>query len=187
MVDRRSKVMRGAVLLLIGATLAISGCHKIAGGGWFGGLYGGIATFGFQGQCVRQDLGGGEMNWSYEGQFQFSDRSAGVRFHGDIEPFIASSAQNTTCAEDAEASGDPLNEALFVGQCVSQPGGATGSFSVYVIDNGTPDVPDDDYIEVNTPSILSIFNPNAKACTADGLAYSNAGTLGGGNFTSLGH
>lgn len=176
-----------ATIVLVCVTLASAGCHKVFGGGWLGGLYGGKATFAFQAQCVRQDLGGGDMNWLYEGQFQYNDHSAGVTFHGDIEPFIAALQLDTTCQEDTEASGDPLNEALFVGQCVSRSGRKTGSFSVHVVDNGSPNSLDDDYIQVNTPSILDIFNPNATACTDDGLAYFNAGTVGGGNLSSLGH
>lgn len=110
-----------------------------------------------------------------------------MRFHGDISAFIASNPAADTCKEDVEASGDPLNERLFRGQCVSRPGGFVGSFSVQIIDNGTPGSLDDDYIEVRTPSITDIFNPNAVPCTDTGIPYTNSGFIGGGNISSIGH
>ena len=61
--------------------VCIAGCHKVTGGGWIAGVNGGKATFGFQAQCV--DDADGDPS-QYEGQFQYNDRGAGVRFHGNV-------------------------------------------------------------------------------------------------------
>ena len=176
------------VLASFAAILVVAGCHKVTGGGWIDGVNGGKATFGFQAQCVKADpFGSGDAWWQYEGQFQFNDRSAGVRFHGDINiqasSFIEGQPLPDTCEESVELTDpDALNVAFITGTCRS-PGGVLGSFSVEVVDNGTPGSLAGDQITVQTPILGFAGTP----CTDDGNAYSNSGVIGGGNIVSHGH
>lgn len=64
--------------------MLITGCHILGGGGWLPGLNGGKAHFGFEAHCVQED----GFSLFYEGDFQYSDRSAGVRFHGTFEQSV---------------------------------------------------------------------------------------------------
>jgi len=196
---------------LAGAIVIIAGCHKVTGGGWIAGVNGGKATFGFQGQCrsgtVEVDFGGGPMTLPevtfYEGQFQYQDRSAGVRFHGKINPNNFVLGYPGSCDElvaDIADFGLPTNEAEFTGECTSQPGGVTGTFKVTVVDGGKPGPDAADEVTVATPNFFlqPIFDadwnvigeevvPIGAPCTADGQPYSNSGLLGGGNIAMPGH
>lgn len=172
---------------LAGAIIVIAGCHKVTGGGWIAGVNGGKATFGFEAQCVDDESGGYAQ---FEGQFQFNDSGAGVRFHGDVEPnaFYGGFPEDLSCSDVVEVPGaawGPLNQALFRGECTS-PGGITGTFSVEVTDNGTPGSMAGDIITVSTP--YTVFGiPFGEPCTDDLQPYSNSGVIGGGNIVSHGH
>lgn len=174
------------VAVMIGMTVAIVGCHKVTGGGWVAGLYGGKANFGFQARCVAGTGDQKEFSF-YEGQFQFQDRSAGVRFHGDIDPGFTAGWENN--CEDASVPLGPVDEALFSGTCVSQPGGIVGSFSVQVVDNGSPGSFAGDTIIIDTPSTSFFYQGEYSgiACSDNGVEYHNAGAIGGGNIVSHGH
>lgn len=179
------KLIRGSVLAsALAGLLFVSGCHEIKGGGWLAGAAGGKATFAVNGKCVEQELfpGSGEAYTFHEGQFQYHDKSVGVSFHGDFNAWIAGGGGDS-CAENAELSGDPLNEAFMQGQCISRPGGVVGSYSVIITDNGTPGADAGDEITISTPSALFGGTP----CTDTGMPYSNSGTIGGGNISSVGH
>ena len=122
---------------LAAAIVIIAGCHKVTGGGWIAGVNGGKATFGFQAQCVDDEFGDPSQ---FEGQFQFNDRGAGVRFHGDVNAnqTYVGAPEEWSCSDIVElVFPAELNQALFRGECTS-PGGITGTFSVEVTDNGTP-------------------------------------------------
>jgi hypothetical protein len=147
-------------------TVAISGCHILGGGGWLPGLYGGKAHFGFEAHCVQVD----DLSLFYEGDFQYSDRSAGVRFHGAFE-LNAGIGGGTSCEQVVvDVFPDELSIAELSGTCWSQPDKHQGTFTVYVEDNGTPGMAGD-YIEIT-----------AIGCGPDGGDYAHAGTLGGGNI-----
>lgn len=161
-----------AVVLIAGY-----GCHKLVGGGWFYGLGGEKVHFGFNAQCYKDEEEASIPNiaW-YRGQFQYMDKSNGVRFHGDINWNLALLGEDLDCEE--ESPGLPsigINEAEFSGECWTQPGRVPGTFSVRVEDNGTPGVGAGDFIRVQTN------------CTPDGSEYINEGTLGGGNIMSVDH
>lgn len=171
-------------VLLIALAVTIVGCHKVTGGGWIGGVNGGKATFGFQAQCVEVEDGG---YGQFEGQFQYNDRGAGVRFHGDINANIFSYPPPElgleSCSDVVEFTNpDALNEARFQGECTS-PGGVKGTFAVVVTDNGTPGSLAGDIITVQTPASAFFGEP----CTDNGTPYSNSGVIGGGNIVSHGH
>lgn len=203
--------VRKLALALLGLTVVIVGCHKVAGGGWLAGVNGGKATFGFQGQCragtTELDFGGGPITVTelafYEGQFQYHDNGANVSFHGDISPNNFALGFPGTCdelvawmAENAIAT----NESSFAGECVSRPGAVAGTFKVTVVDHGKPGPGAGDEITVTTPNfyLQPIFDdewnvigeevvPIGLPCTANGQPYSNSGLMGGGNIVMPGH
>jgi len=161
-------IMKKAIFAItVAAILIVSGCHILGGGGWFPGLNGGKAQFGFEAECYEED----DSTFFYRGDFQFSDKSAGVRFHGDLEWGLAIFGGGS--CEEVVGTGFPeedWNAAEFSGTCRSQPEGYEGTFRVYVEDNGTPGMAGD-YIEVST-----------TGCGEDGGDYEHAGILGGGNI-----
>lgn len=170
--------------------VCIAGCHKVTGGGWIAGVNGGKATFGFQAQCV--DDADGDPS-QYEGQFQYNDRGAGVRFHGNVNANMTyvGAPEDWSCSDIVElVYANQLNQALMQGECTS-PAGVKGTFSVEVTDNGTPGSVTGDIITVSTPSILDFGNWETgeppQPCTDNGFAYSNSGLLSGGNIVSHGH
>lgn len=134
---------RKLLLIMALATMVVigTGCAgKYTGGGWIPGVEGGKATFGFQ------------MNFDGEsltGQVQYNDHGPnGVKFHGVV---------------------DGVADGYVTGTATVNPGGETGTFGIYVEDNGEPGNMDPaDYIAVwlETTSV----------------SYSNAGNLGGGNI-----
>ena len=174
---------------LAGAIIVIAGCHKVTGGGWIAGVNGGKATFGFQAQCVDDEFGDPSQ---FEGQFQFNDRGAGVRFHGDVNAnqTYVGAPEEWSCSDIVElVFPAELNQALFQGECTS-PGGITGTFSVEVTDNGTPGSMAGDVITVSTPyTVVTEFGTFTfgEPCTDDLQPYSNSGVIGGGNLVSHGH
>ena len=190
--------------VLIGITVALSGCNKVTGGGWIAGVNGGKANFGFQAQCQEEtvDFGFGEMLMPgfYEGQFQYRDNSAYVGFHGDINIAVGALFDGT-CADLVDffrENGDPANFSEFSGECVSHPGGVQGTFKVVVVDNGKAGPDASDEITVTTPNSveLPIFDEGeflgyevvtlGVPCTDNGQPYSNSGMLGGGNIAMPG-
>ena len=172
-----------AALALAGVIVIIAGCHKVTGGGWIAGVNGGKATFGFQAQCVDDEFGDPSQ---FEGQFQFNDRGAGVRFHGDVNANLSyiGFPEEWSCSDIVEFVNPPeeLGHAAFQGQCTS-PAGTTGTFSVEVTDNGTPGSVAGDIITVQSPAYGFFGTP----CTDDMQTYSNSGVIGGGNIVSHGH
>lgn len=163
---------------LVAATVAtlllLAGCHILGGGGWFPGLNGGKAHFGFQAQCYEEfdDDIQENMYLFHRGNFQYMDKSAGVRFHGEIEATFGIFGFEGSCDDLVASIGSPeeLITAQFSGTCRSQPGKHEGVFTVYVEDNGTPRMAGD-YIEITT-----------EGCGADGGDYAHSGTLSGGNI-----
>ena len=172
-----------AALALAGVIVIIAGCHKVTGGGWIAGVNGGKATFGFQAQCVDDEFGDPSQ---FEGQFQFNDRGAGVRFHGDVNANLSyiGFPEEWSCSDIVEFVNPPeeLGHAAFQGQCTS-PAGIAGTFSVEVMDNGTPGSVAGDIITVQSPAYGFCGTP----CTDDMQTYSNSGVIGGGNIVSHGH
>jgi len=151
--------LRRLAVVLIGVTVAIVGCHKVAGGGWLAGVNGGKATFGFQGKCIDVvlDLDGEVPAFaSYEGQFQYHDKGANVSFHGDVNwdklVFFPFGNAPSSCKEWVATLPVTINEANFSGECVSHPGGVRGTFKVTVVDNGKPGPGAGDEITVATPN-----------------------------------
>ena len=163
--------------------VVITGCHKVTGGGWIAGVNGGKATFGFQVRCVTDEFGDPAQ---FEGQFQFNDHRAGVRFHGDVNANLSyiGFPEEWSCSDIVEFVNPPeeLGHAVFQGQCTS-PAGTTGTFSVEVMDNGTPGSVAGDIITVQSPAYGFFGTP----CTDDLQPYSNSGVIGGGNIVSHGH
>jgi hypothetical protein len=159
---------RMILITAIFGMVVISGCHWLGGGGWLPGKNGGKAHFGFEAYCVEDE----GVYWFHEGEFQYMDKSAGIRFHGTFQWFLGDSNGYDSCEEAAAAGNSPeeLSTALIFGTCVTQPGKHEGSFNIIVEDNGTPGLVGD-YIEVNT-----------QGCGEDGGDYSHSGTLGGGNI-----
>jgi len=160
---------------LIALVVIVAGCHKVVGGGWIDGLFGGKAHFAFQAQCEDYL---GEDGWYYAdfftGELQFMDRSAGVRFHGDIT--VAGSIFSpdpVTCEELGAALVQDFGEgAIFFGDCRSQPGNEPGTFSVTVENHeGGKGWMRADFISVETD------------CTPDGELYYNEGVIQGGNIS----
>lgn len=177
--------------VLIGITVALSGCNKVTGGGWMAGVNGGRATFGFQAQCQDGTEPDGEPSQNfYEGQFQYRDNAAYVGFHGDINvSFVTSGVYgNGILIESCADWGNSGNtNAEFTGTCVSHPGGVPGTFKVEVVDNGKPGPDSADEITVTTPNTDPFFGEEAGVpCTDNGQPYSNSGMLGGGNIAMPG-
>lgn len=162
------------------AVVMIAGCYKLIGGGWFEGLYGGKAHFGFQMQCKETGEAGPEFPWVFwDGNFQFQDKSANVRFHGEFIWTVAVSDELASCEEAAEYLAEDFGGSMFEaqyasGKCRTQPGNVPGEFEVSFVDDGKPGKSDGDWISVWTN------------CTPDGEEYFNEGTLGGGNIMSVG-
>lgn len=142
---------RKLLLIIALATMVVitTGCTvlpgKYTGGGWIPGVEGGKATFGFQ---MRFD---GE---TVTGQVQYNDHGPnGVKFHGVVDDMVWLT----------EASG------YGTGTATVTPGGETGTFGIYIADNGEPgamDPADFIWVTLTTPS----------------GTYSNSGNLGGGNI-----
>jgi hypothetical protein len=195
-------------VVLLGMTVAIAGCHKVTGGGWIAGVNGGKATFGFQAQCHEEEVLPGVPGFAFfEGQVQYQDKGANVGFHGDINannfaffPFGGAPRSCKDFVDFVSGFGVPVNGAEMTGECVSHPGGVTGTFKVTVVDNGKPGPSAGDEITVTTPNYftLPIFDEEGNIigeevvqiglpCTADGLPYSNSGLVGGGNIAMPGH
>ncbi len=167
-------IKRIVMASMAGAVLIMAGCHLLGGGGWLPGLYGGKAHFGFRAECYEEydpDIQE-DIYLFHRGEFEYMDKSAGVRFHGEIEASFGIFGFEGSCAELVAAVGSPedLVKAQFSGTCRTQPGKYEGTFTVYVEDNGTPGMAGD-YIEIST-----------EGCGADGGDYAHAGTLGGGNI-----
>lgn len=159
--------------LMIVLTVIAAGCHLLGGGGWLPGLYGGKAHFGFNAECYEED----DMYLFHRGEFQYMDKSVGVRFHGDFEASLGVVGFEGSCAELSVLVGNELVDfggspyaAQLSGTCRTQPQGHVGTFEVYVEDNGTPGMAGD-YIEVRT-----------FGCGEDGGDYEHAAVLGGGNI-----
>lgn len=165
---------RLTILGIVTLTIMAAGCHWIGGGGWLDGLNGGKAHFGFEAECHEED----GTYYFHQGDFQYMDKSAGVRFHGEIQWTLGIFGFEGSCAELtaelAEISEGGWNNSVaeLSGECRTQPKGHTGTFTVYVEDNGTPGMAGD-YIEIST-----------TGCGADGGDYSHSGYLGGGNIWS---
>ena len=173
------KIGKVSIALLSAVILTIAGCHHFTGGGWFPGLYGGKAHFGFQMKCADTGEAGPTFPYVFwDGQMQFMDKSAGVRFHGDFIFTVAVSGP-ASCEEAAEFLADlggTLYEAqTILGTCRTQPGKVPGTFEMTLIDDGKPGAGAEDFISIST------------TCTADGSFYTHSGTLGGGNISSIGH
>ncbi|MEJ2257912.1 MAG: post-COAP-1 domain-containing protein [Woeseiaceae bacterium] len=161
---------RTILALLVGIILISAGCHLLGGGGWLPGLYGGKAHFGFSAECYEED---GEYLF-HRGEFQYMDKSAGVRFHGEFEALNGVFGWEGTCAELTAALVEneiiEPNVVELSGTCRTQPKGYEGTFTVLVEDNGQPGIAGD-YLEVST-----------EGCGEDGGDYAHAEMLGGGNI-----
>ena len=162
------------VATIVAILLLLAGCHILGGGGWLPGLNGGKAHFGFSAECYEEFDPDIQENiyLFHRGDFQYMDKSAGVRFHGEIEASFGIFGFEGGCDELVAAIGTPeeLATAQFSGTCRSQPKKHEGVFTVYVEDNGKPGMTGD-YIEITT-----------EGCGADGGDYFHSGTLGGGNI-----
>ena len=177
-----SKLAKLGITLLCSTMLFVAGCHHFIGGGWFPGLFGGKAHFGFNMKCAETGEAGPNFPWVfYDGNMQFMDKSADVRFHGDFVWSVAVFDGVSSCKEAAEdilggQFGGSMFEAIgIMGTCRTQPGNVPGTLSMALEDNGTPGASAGDFISVSTD------------CTADGSFYTHSGALGGGNIKSNGH
>jgi hypothetical protein len=158
------------MLGLVAFALVAAGCHKVNGGGWLTSSTGeGKTTFAFHGKCVEGEDG---QFLFYEGQLQWNDHGAGVRFHGDVEVALGVSDGLETCEEAATALADTFNggddsQAQLNGTYRPQPRGAPGDFELDVDDNGEPGSNGDTVC-------IQLFGG-----LYDG--YTNCGTIQGGN------
>jgi len=157
-----------------GAVLFMAGCHLLGGGGWLPGLNGGKAHFGFDAECYEEydPSLDDDIYLFHRGEFQYLDKSAGVRFHGDVEASFGVFGFEGGCDDLVAEIFSPgeLVTSQISGTCHTQPGNLEGTFTVYLEDNGTPGLAGD-YIEIST-----------EGCGADGGDYAHSGTLGGGNI-----
>ena len=169
------------VAVVCALTLIAVGCHKVVGGGWIDGLNGGKAHFGFQAMCEEgTDADGWPYAAFFVGQFQFQDKSAGVRFHGDIQHYntvVGFPGDELDCEEIGAVVMAQLGHyAEIWGECRTQPGGVPGEFLVTLEDlEGEVGWDRNDTITIETN------------CTPDGEWYANGGTLKGGNISFPGH
>ena len=176
-----SKLAKLGITLLCSTILFVTGCHFFIGGGWFPGLFGGKAHFGFNMKCAETGEAGAQFPFVFwDGDMQFMDRSAGVRFHGDFVGVVGVGGSGPSSCKEAAVLGFGIFgtqfEAEFIsGDCRTQPGNVPGFFDMTLEDNGTPGFSAGDFISVFTN------------CTADGSVYNHSGTLGGGNIKSVDH
>jgi hypothetical protein len=75
----------------------------VGSGGWLTGLNGSKAHFGFEAYCVEDE---GVCRF-HEGEFQYLDKSAGVRFHGTFQWFLGNTNGYESCEEAAVAGNSP--------------------------------------------------------------------------------
>ena len=146
--------------------LAAIGCDQFNGGGWLQSSTGeDRATFAVHGKCKEtEDPVFGQVAALHEGQLQYNDHGADIRFHGDVEPFPFPISQ--TCKELDDPFIFPA--VIFRGTYRPQPRGVPGEFTGTVADNGEPG------FEGDTVSI--------SVLTGQYAGYQNAGPLQGGNI-----
>jgi hypothetical protein len=156
------------VLGVVGLVAVVAGCDKVTGGGWIPSSTGqGKATFGFSAVCKNQeDPIVGPVAALHEGQFEWDDHTAGVSFHGDVEPTLSLNALGT-CKEAAQLIDQNIN-ATLLGEYRPQPPGAPGSFEANVTDNGEPGI--------NGDSICVALQGGPHN------GYTNCGVIEGGNI-----
>jgi hypothetical protein len=170
------RLRQGGLLgVLLAFALVAAGCHRATGGGWIpsASLDGSKATFGVTAKCaVGSALGPGPT--FYEGQFEWDDQGAGVRFHADIEPEIAPAAltgeEGGALPEEVFGGGFgfPPMTASPVGDYRPQPPGAPGRFTLFLTDAGEPGINGD---------TVTIFLSGGQY-----NEYTNTGTIQGGNI-----
>ena len=166
---------------IVCAFIFLAGCHEMTGGGWIPGANGGKANFGFTAKCVADPNLGDVAFW--DGQLQFQDRLAGVRFHAHMDPLVGLIAPGIETCEQAGDSGEG-SEIIIDAFCESKPGGVPGRVVITLRNlDGSGDPAAGPQVEVQTPHP---FIPS-DACTDNGLPYYNAGNLGGGALKSHGH
>lgn len=154
--------------VFVASALFLGGCHLVSGGGWIHSAVDGKATFGFTAQCRLETLSDTLAYWFYEGQFQYSDKAAGVRFHADIDPIVGVFPSDTVVS-CRTAANELTENASLRGTYRVQPNGGTGSVSITVEDHGEPGPSNGDQICVTL-----------TGGPFDG--YTNCGTISGGNI-----
>lgn len=160
---------QGFAAVFVVSALLLSGCHLVSGGGWILSSVDGKATFGFNGHCRLEVISDTLAYWFYEGQFQYMDKGAGVRFHADIAPFwgVFPEGSVVSCKTAASALGNS-NPAILNGTYRQQPGGGTGGIFINVTDLGEPGINGDRLCVSLTGGPYH--------------GYSNCGTIQGGNL-----
>ena len=149
--------------LLVALPLLTAGCYRATGGGWIPSIRGADrARFSFSAMCrdVTQP-DGSRVAALYDGQLEWDDGP--VRFHGNVEPI---ELRTVRCQDVRQELMSPGME--FSGTYQPKDGGASGSFTVDVLDVGTPGA-NGDAIYINL--VGGEFFP-----------YENFGVLQGGNI-----
>lgn len=170
-----------AVLLLAFVTV---GCDQFSGGGYLRSANTMApdtekANFGLNGKCkettIERSLIGLEgtgliqVAALYEGQFQYDDHAANIKFHGDTEPSLFFINEFNTCkAVHGLSDGEFVGVAEFGGNYRPQPKGAPGEFTGTISDSGTQGFVGDS------------FSISLQGGQYNG--YTNAGPIEGGNI-----
>ena len=152
--------------LLAALALFTAGCYKATGGGWIPSARGADkASFGFTAMCRTVTQSDGPSAALYDGQLEWQDGP--VRFHGNVEPFdfVILPGRCQDVRQMLAQRGGPMQ---FGGTYRPQTGGASGFFTVTVIDNGTPGA-NGDFIQIELSG-------------GQHAGYFNAGVLQGGNI-----
>lgn len=171
---------------IVCAFIFLAGCHELTGGGWIPGANGGKANFGFVAKCADSiDPDFGDLPYFYEGQFQYQDRLAGVRFHAAMEGSLGFIGFGN--CDDVGDLGEADPEFTISGACESRPGKVGGSFMVtFLDDGGAAGAMAGRKMIVQTPN--PFIPPEFTApCADNGLPYYNEGYIGGGTLKSHGH
>jgi hypothetical protein len=173
---RRQLRVAGPVALGIVATVMLTGCASLTGGGWIPSLaLGQKATFAFSAKCQDTTVDGLPVAQLYEGQFQFDDHffSPLVRVHGDVEPDPFGTMPGETCSQVSKETA-LVNLSGFRGTYQTQPDippSLQGEFAVAVFDGGEPATINGDTICVD------LVGPGLPVAE-----YLNCGVVQGGNI-----
>ena len=162
---RRIGYVAGVSVALV---LLAAGCERATGGGFIRSDTGeGKATFGFNARCETTTLEDGREAAVTDGQLQYHDHAANVKFHAELEAFaiISPSPPDRCEAFDPGATTDQF----FGGyRAEGGPEEAEGLVILTVRDNGEPGINGD---EVRVDLIGGRYS-----------GYSNSGTIEGGNI-----
>ena len=162
------------ILVLVAFTA--TGCTKMTGGGWIESkVPGQKATFGFSVKCTNTTDAVTRLPAAvlHDGQFEFTDKPAGVNVHGDVGPLPQQTFPGQTCKQLAQEE-NLLGTGLFAGTFRTQSDSVPmnqGEFVVEIVDGGTPG-------SLNGDSLCVDLVGDGEG----GLLYGNCGEVQGGNI-----